>query len=157
MPYAVRWTAAGSYFELCARYSIHNICLQMHVQTAGQGGVRPELSIYCIHDVVNFRSQVCRCAKHEFIKLNALYSCLIPNRQVMSLKRELATRGASGGNDTVGATKFAVPPLPSIGAAPAVYQGALPSAGTDIRPLVAVLERIEASLNEALALQKAKQ
>ena len=77
--------------------------------------------------------------------------------QVMTLKRELAFRGAgdhsAAGPATTGASKGEEKILPNpLNAA----LGSTMTSPGDMRPLVAVLQRIELSLNEGLALQRAR-
>ena len=73
----------------------------------------------------------------------------------MTLKRGLASR-ATGDVPAAGAAKGSdfVKANPLHPQSVATVDGATAAIG-DVRPLVAVLERIERSINEAIALQKA--
>lgn len=111
---------------------------QLHVQTAGTSGAdgRPEMSIYCIVDPEGLRSRVLN-AKRQLAGLGGgpLASPMMPQQMFMA---------GPGGLSGAGKDAGMMPP------AVAVF-------GSDTRQAVAVLERIEGALTEAIGLMRARE
>jgi hypothetical protein len=132
---------------------------QLHIQTAGNSGAegRPEMSIYCVIDPEGLRTRILDAKR----QLTGGMAAAAAQQQMLMA----GTAGLSGaGKDAMTTMMMVGGPGSGSGGAYAQHPAAaamMPPAvavfGSDTRQAVAVLERIEGALTEAIGLMRARE